>query len=427
MPATDELGRIVTCRMIVRPLQEIDTVRVENYAVVLSERVSAERETLASRWLERLTGMLVVEENDVFPSDKLLDHIPVLIAEIAAYLRAPADEEIAANAAVIDKARELGVLRHEQRASVHQLLREYELLGELLEGFVMEETERLELKPTPRDCFDVLRRITHATRILMRTTVDTFVSEYTTTIQERNERIRSFNRMASHELRTPLGTLLFAAALLEKDVVQSDPRRLARISATISSNVERLSRLVTNLERLTRLTETLDVPSQQETNLESLGHEVAQQLEEMAAPRGVSIRIDPSLPALFVDSARLELVLLNLLSNAIKYSDPDKPERFVEIGPSDANGDDGMCAVAIRDNGLGIADADKDTIFDRFVRAHAHLDSSHGVTGTGLGLAIVAECTRELGGSIECQSVLNVGTTFVVRLPLKPAGLQSIS
>ena len=406
---------------------QTNVIPAEDYALLLSERVSRERETIAARWLERLTGMLVVDENDVFPSDLLLDHIPVLIAEIAAYLRAPADEEIAANAAVIDKARELGVLRHEQRASVHQLLREYELLGELLEGFVMEETERLALRPSPRACFDVLHRITHATRILMRTTVDTFVSEYTTTIQERNERIKSFNRMASHELRTPLGTLLFAAAMLEKDVVQSDPHRLARISSTISSNVERLSRLVTNLERLTRLTETLDVPSQQEIDLQSLGKEVAQQLEDMAASRNVDIRIAPSLPALFVDSARLELVLLNLISNAIKYSDPDKPQRFVEVVPSDSVNSDGICAFAIRDNGLGIAEQDKETIFDRFVRAHAHLDSSHGVTGTGLGLAIVAECMRELGGSIECQSALTVGTTFVVRLPLKPQGVQPAS
>jgi signal transduction histidine kinase len=214
---------------------------------------------------------------------------------------------------------------------------------------------------------------------------------------------------------------------LEKDVVQSDPLRLARLSTTISSNVERLSRMVTNLERLTRLTETLDVPSQQETDLKSLANDVAQQLEEMAAPRGVAIRIDSSLPSLVVDSARLELVLLNLLSNAIKYSDPDKSERFVEVVASEASVNDGMCAVSIRDNGLGIAEADKDTIFERFVRAHAHLDSSHGVTGTGLGLAIVAECIRELGGSIECQSTLAEGTTFIVRLPLKPAGLQSVS
>jgi signal transduction histidine kinase len=405
----------------------VSTVSAENYAEVVSRRVAAERLTLAARWLERLNELLIVGTNEVFPSDKLLDHIPTLIAEIAAYLRAPADEEIAANAAVIDKARELGVLRHEQRASVHQLLREYELLEELLEAFVVDETARLGLQPTSQECFEVLRRMTHATRTLMRTTVDTFVSEYTTTIQERNERIRSFNRMASHELRSPLGTLLFAAALLDKDVVQSDPQRLKRIATTISSNVERLSRLVTTLERLTRLTETLDVPSQQETDLQTLASEVVRQLEEMAASRGVAIRIDPSLPALFVDSARLELVLLNLVSNAIKYCDPDKPDRFVEIGPSDSDAGDSVYAIAVRDNGLGIPEGDELVIFERYVRAHAHLDPAHGVSGTGLGLAIVAECVRELGGSIECKSTLGKGTTFVVRLPRRPPGFPVTS
>jgi hypothetical protein len=156
-------------------------VSAENYADVVSQRVSAERSVLAARWLNRLNELLLVEPDAVFPSDQLLDHIPTLIAEIAAYVKAPADEEIATNAAVIDKARELGSLRHEQRASVHQLLREYEILGELLEGFVIDETERLALHPTPAECLEVLRRMTRATRTLMRTTVDTFVSQYTTT------------------------------------------------------------------------------------------------------------------------------------------------------------------------------------------------------------------------------------------------------
>ena len=119
-----------------------------NYAGVLSERVAEERLTLAKRWLDQLEELLTVATNDVFPSQQLLDHIPALIGEIAGYLRAPADEEIAANAAVIDKARELGLLRHRQQASVHQLLREYDILGQLLETFVAEETERLGLQPS---------------------------------------------------------------------------------------------------------------------------------------------------------------------------------------------------------------------------------------------------------------------------------------
>jgi signal transduction histidine kinase len=389
----------------------------ESYAAIVAQRVTTERFTLAEQWLGRLRELMTVELNDVFPSDQLLDHIPLLIANVATYLRAPADEEIAANAAVIDKARELGLLRHEQKASVHQLLREYEVLGEILEAFVSTETQRLGLQPTSEECFAVLRRVTRSIRTLMRTTVDTFVSEYTTTLQERNDRIRAFNRMTSHELRNPIGTLLFAAAALTHERVRSDPARLDKVTSTIRSNAERLSWLVDNLQRLARLGDPLDVPSQQHIELEGLAREVARQLEEMAAARGVSIRLGGDLPTLFGDPAHLELILLNLVSNAIKYSDPEKPECFVEIAIcGDASAED-VCTVCIRDNGLGIPDADQPAIFDRFFRAHAHLDHELGNSGSGLGLAIAVECVKALGGSIRCESALGHGTTFFVTLP----------
>src|SRR5262249_59651101 len=164
-----------------------------SFAAILSQRVAEERLGLASRWLEELKVLLTVDTNEIFPSQQLLDHIPALIGEIAGYLRAPADEEIAANAAVIDKARELGLLRHKQQASVHQLLREYDILGRILEAFIADETSRLRLNPSSGECFEVLRRVTHAVRTLMRTTVDTFVAEYTAELEERNERIAAFN------------------------------------------------------------------------------------------------------------------------------------------------------------------------------------------------------------------------------------------
>ena len=61
----------------------------EGFAAIVSQRVSMERITLAEQWLGRLRELLTVEPNDVFPSDQLLDHIPLLIANIATYLRAP--------------------------------------------------------------------------------------------------------------------------------------------------------------------------------------------------------------------------------------------------------------------------------------------------------------------------------------------------
>ena len=97
----------------------------------------------------------------------------------------------------------------------------------------------------------------------MRTTVDTFVSEYMTAIEDRNERIKAFNQMASHELRSPIGTLLFAAAALERADVRADPARSEKITTTIKTNAQRLSWLVQNLQRVTRLSSPLDVPNEQ--------------------------------------------------------------------------------------------------------------------------------------------------------------------
>src|SRR5579864_8086208 len=185
----------------------------EDYASVMSLRVASESRTLAARWLVRLKEILTVAANEVFASDQLLDHIPSLVEEIAAYLCAPTDNEIAANAAVMSKARELGILRHEQNASVHQLLHEYEILGDILEAFIIHETGRLVLQPSVAECFQVQHRLARGVRVLMRTTVDSFVAEYTSTIEAQTERIQAFNRAVSHELRSPIGTLVFAATL----------------------------------------------------------------------------------------------------------------------------------------------------------------------------------------------------------------------
>ena len=398
-----------------------------SFAGAVSERMGAEAISLSASWFSRLSELLPLDVNDVFPSDQILDHIPLLIAEIARYLQAPDEEEIAANAAVIDKARELGVLRHQQQASVHQLLREFELLGDVLEDFVTTETARLALTPAPAECFDVLRRLTHATRALMRTTVDTFLAEYTAALQERNDRLKTFNRMASHELRTPLGTLLFAAAALDQPSVRSDPERLSRVTEAIRGNTQRLARLVENLQRIVRLAESPDAPNLQQIDVGVLAADIRAQIEDMAAARGVSVRIAEGLPKLVVDPARLELVLINLVSNAIKYSDPAKSDPYVEIGIDTIDETPGTVTLVVRDNGLGVPDEQQQAIFERFTRAHAHLDDAHGISGSGLGLAIVAECVEAVGGEIRCASVVGEGTTFFVKLPIEPAAAPPVA
>src|SRR5689334_14019882 len=113
------------------------------YAERIAGRIHDESHALAADWLARLDSLLAVDLNAIFPTSHLLDHIPLLIGHIADYLRAPSDLEIAANTLVIEKAQELGQLRHAQRASVHQILREYDILAEILEQFVANESVTL--------------------------------------------------------------------------------------------------------------------------------------------------------------------------------------------------------------------------------------------------------------------------------------------
>lgn len=386
-----------------------------SYAETLAARIQEAHAELSARWLVALNAILPVGPNEVFPSRNLLDHIPAVLHEIGGYLRAPASEEIAANTSVLAKAQELGLMRHQQQASVHQLLREYELLGRVLEDFVGEETDRLALEPSPQECLAVMTRLHRSVQILMQTTVDTFIGQYADTIQQQTDRLQSFNRTVSHELRNPLGTLQLALALVQRDASKADAPRWF---AVMQRSVEHMVRLIHDLEQLSRARAALDTPAQQRVEVGAVAHEVARQLREMADPRGVELAIAPDLPTLHVDAARLELVLMNLVSNAIKYADPVKPRRVVDICRGE--GSDGTAEIAVRDNGLGIPAEALPQVFERFFRAHAEHDQALGNDGSGLGLAIVRECVEAMKGTIRVASEAGVGTTFTIELPDQP-------
>jgi signal transduction histidine kinase len=389
---------------------------VADFRDLIAARMGAEHIAISGRWLERLRTLLPVEANDVFPTEDLLDHIPALIQEVARYIQSPEAEAVVANTAITAKARELGALRHAQQASVHQLLGEYRLLENILIHFVREELERLDVVPSPADTIEVLRRLNDAVWLLMQTTVDTFVSEYTTTIASHAERLESFNRMVSHELRQPLGTLTYALPLVKAEAQRGESARHDRFLDVIERNVLRLGRLMDQLETVSRLRADRDTLDVQRTDLEAVVTEVARQLREMAEARGVEIQIGTPMPTLVVDMARLELIFMNLISNAIKYSDPAKPNRVVSVESIAAQSQDAVC-IAIRDNGLGIPREHLSTVFRRFSRAHAARDSELGVRGSGLGLAIAAECAEAMGGSISVESTVGEGTTFFVTVP----------
>lgn len=389
------------------------------YADILADRIQEETDGLASRWLDELTRILPVEARDVFPGRELLDHIPGLLHEVGGFLRGPEVEEIGANTTVIGKARELGLMRHRQRASVHQLLREYEILGGVLEDFIAVETDRLQLSPPAVECIEVVGRLNRAMRFLQQATVDTFVAEFTQTIDQQTQRLASFNRTVGHELRNPLGTMQLALALLGKEAKTPGVVDAARWLAVMQRNIDHMVSILRSLESLTRATGEPDTPSRQRIALDAIAGEVARQLADMAEARGVEILVGDGMPTLHIDPARLELVLMNLVSNSVKYADPGKQRRVVEIAPEPApdGAQGGQCRMIVRDNGLGMTSETLGRIFQPFFRGHAESDGELGNSGSGLGLAIVDECMRALDGTIEVESELGVGTTFRLTFP----------
>jgi signal transduction histidine kinase len=226
--------------------------------------------------------------------------------------------------------------------------------------------------------------------------------------------------MVSHELRQPLGTLMYALPLLKAGAEEGDIEHQAKLFEVMERNILRLTQLMEQLEMLSRLQsrqpEPIDV---QQTEVATVAAEVARQLREMAEARNVEIHVEETLPVVRIDMARLELILMNLVSNAVKYSDPAKPSRTVSVEGAQCDAG-GFTCIAVRDNGLGIPQDQLESIFKRFVRAHAERDSELGVRGSGLGLAIAAECAEAIGGALRVESTPGEGTTFYVDIPCDP-------
>jgi signal transduction histidine kinase len=388
---------------------------VVDFASAIARRIEDSRQVLASRWLEELKRVVPVAENEIFPGDELLGQIPALIQELASFLKAPAEEAIAANDVLTARATELGHLRHAQHASLHQVLQEYRALRATVTTFIKEEIVREQLETTVEEVIDLMDRFELVIDVLLRTTVDTFVAEYTETITQHAARLEGFNRMVTHELRQPLGVLQFGVKLLRSIDPATGRQRHDQIFHTVERNVTRIGETLGKLVTLSRLSGS-DTSQVQRVDLGVMAGEVVSQLKDAADARGVRVDVARDLPQITTDPARLELILANLVSNAIKYSDPGKPDRYVEVTTAPALRAE-MGALAIRDNGIGIAEADLQSIFGRFYRGHPERDRELGTSGLGLGLSIVADCVDVLNGDIHAESVLGEGTTFFVELP----------
>jgi signal transduction histidine kinase len=382
-------------------------------AGVLAQRLRDARDDLTHRWLERIRARVTLDPQHIFPSKELLDHVPLLMDGIADYMEDPADE-ISADVPVIAKAMELGELRLGQGFSVHEILKEYEILGGVLFSFLVDTVDTVEEECSRSELLACAQRLFRGISVIQQVTTTQYVRVADGQVHDREERLRSFNRMVTHELKNRIAAVGGATSMLLEPWIEEDREERRRFLSIIGRNAEGMQGILQDLLTLSRMDDS--TRRQRNVLLPEVAAEAARQLREMAQDRGVEIRLAEDLPPIEVDSASVELCLVNYISNAIKYADPKKSERWVEVHAYE-DGSDGTPEVVIevRDNGIGIAPDARELVFERFYRA----DGVSDVEGTGLGLSIVRETVEALGGRAWAEPGEPEGSVFKIALPAR--------
>lgn len=380
-------------------------------AALLATRIRDARDELTARWLERIAARSSMESERVFPTDDLLDHVPVLLVGIADYVEDPADE-ITADMPVVAKAMELGELRYAQGFDATEILKEFEILGGVLFAFSTRVASEME-NAAPDELMVCGHRLFRAVSVIEQFTAARYIRVMTERLGEREERLRRFSRLITHELKNRVGATLGAGQLLQEEWLgEADLRRFA---AMVTENAQEIQNVLDNLVVLSQI----DSERRRQRNipLREVVREVFRQLRELARGRQVDLRVDEGLPDVEVNAAALEVCLGNYLSNSIKYSDPARRERWARVEAELRNRDGGReLVVRVQDNGLGIPEERRGRLFERFFRAHEGVTD---VEGTGLGLSLVREMAESLGGRAWAEFPDGTGAVFLLALPCR--------
>lgn len=382
-------------------------------AVTLADRLRDQRDGLTKRWLVRIAERVALTPQRIFPSDDLIDHVPLLLLGIADYLEDPA-RPVVADTPVMAKAMELGALRYAQGFDEHQLLKEYEILGGILFQFLANEVDQIDTDCTRTELVQCAGRIFQAIALIQQATTTQFLMLARAQIAEREDRLRTFNRALTHELRNRIGAALGAAQIMEMPEIEAVERQ--RLNDVVLRNIESMRGVLDNLLVLTGV----PVESRQHRNVQlpEAAQEAARHVRAAARARAVAIRIDPLLPQVEVSAAAVELCLTNLLANAIKYADPSASERWVEVRGRVTSRDDAPEEVVVEvvDNGLGVPPDARARLFQRFFRAHE--SAMPDIEGTGLGLSIIRDTVGALGGRAWAEFPPK-GSLFAFTLPCR--------
>lgn len=217
-----------------------------------------------------------------------------------------------------------------------------------------------------------------------------------------------------HEIKTPLMAITSASELMTRPELPVEKH--GELIGMIIRESKRLSKMTRDFLDFARLESGRTRLARLPVEVRTVIMDVVRISESQAAERNITIEADlpDHLPAsdstlrLIGDSDRLKQVVLNLVSNAVKYNVDNGRVTIGAMTKADE------VIISVTDTGNGIEPQDLEHLFERFYR----IPGSEGQDGTGLGLSVARKIVEEHDGRIEVNSVVNVGTTFTIYLPL---------
>lgn len=226
-----------------------------------------------------------------------------------------------------------------------------------------------------------------------------------------NEAKTNFVSNISHEMRTPLNGIIGASELLAQTKLDGKQSELLKMVGTSAFSLKKLINDVLDISKIEKgKVELEDITFFLPDLVQRL--QLMFQLEVERKQLWLRFDLGPETERHYVGSLHhIEQVLVNLIANAIKFTQ----HGGIDVTVSDTN----QLTFRIRDTGIGIKAEVLPMIFDSFTQADSSITRRYG--GTGLGTSIAKQLVEVMGGNIEVSSQVNVGTTFVVSLPLMHA------
>ncbi len=223
----------------------------------------------------------------------------------------------------------------------------------------------------------------------------------------------SFLAVVSHEFRTPLSAILGYTDILTAEVHGTLNAKQRGHLHRVKASVRHLSYLVDEILTFASMEAGRERFRPADAELVALVGDMAELVRPMADAAGLALRVDlPDGPLqLRTDPPKVRQILINLLSNAVKYTRQGHVELTLEA-------DEARVFCRVRDTGPGIAEENRENVFEPYWQVDGGVGAR--IAGTGLGLAVARRLARLLGGDVHLHSELGQGSTFTLDLPRTP-------